>query len=154
MCFLFRNYLPIGKGRALHLNFEPLSPKNALCQVWLKLALWFWRRRRKCEKFTTTPTTTPTTTTTTDNGKFWSEKLTWAFGSGELKTGLFRFYFGVYQYHWLGNFISQSEKNFDIQFHVLDNERGSRSTLYWKKVDKRCIFYLIFVSYFRHFENA
>ena len=78
--------------------------------------------------------------------KFWSEKLTWVFGSGELKTGLFRFYFGVYQYHWLGNFISQSEKNFDIQFHVLDNEGGSRSILYWKKVDKRCIFYLIFVS--------
>ena len=46
----------------------------------------------------------------------------------------------------MGNFIRQSEKNFDIQFHVLDNEGGSRSILYWKKVDKRCIFYLIFVS--------
>ena len=21
------------------------SPKNALCQVWLKLSKWFWRRR-------------------------------------------------------------------------------------------------------------
>ena len=29
----------------LHLNkLESPSPKNALCQVWLKLANWFWRR--------------------------------------------------------------------------------------------------------------
>lgn len=26
-------------------------PKNALCQVWMKLAQWFWRSR-KCNKFT------------------------------------------------------------------------------------------------------
>ena len=32
---------PLEKRRALHL---------ALCQVWLKLAQWSWRRRRKCEK--------------------------------------------------------------------------------------------------------
>ena len=50
---LFRNYLPLEKGGALHLNkFESPSPKDALCQVWLKLAQWFWRRRWKCEKFT------------------------------------------------------------------------------------------------------
>ena len=50
---LFRNYLPLEKGRALHFNkLESPSPKNALCQVWLKLAQWFWRRRWKCEKFT------------------------------------------------------------------------------------------------------
>ena len=62
---LFRNYLPLKKGGALHLNkLESPSPKDALCQVWLKLAVWFWRRRWKCEKFTTT-----TTTTTTDNGQ-------------------------------------------------------------------------------------
>ena len=31
---------------ALHLNkLESPSPKDALCQVWLKLAQWFWRRR-------------------------------------------------------------------------------------------------------------
>ena len=43
---LFRNYLPLGKGGALHLNkLESPSPKDALCQVWLKLAQWFWRRR-------------------------------------------------------------------------------------------------------------
>ena len=34
------------KGRALHLNkLESPSPKDTLCQVWLKLAQWFWRRR-------------------------------------------------------------------------------------------------------------
>ena len=39
---LFRNYLPLEKGGALHLNkLESPSPKNALCQVWLKLAQWF-----------------------------------------------------------------------------------------------------------------
>ena len=50
---LFRNYLPLEKGGALHLNkLESPSAKDALCQVWLKLAQWFWRRRRKCEKVT------------------------------------------------------------------------------------------------------
>ena len=43
---LFRNYLPLEKGRALYVNkLESLLPKDALCQVWLKLAKWFWRRR-------------------------------------------------------------------------------------------------------------
>ena len=43
---LFHNYLPFEKGMALHLKkLESPSPKNALCQVWLKLAHWFWRRR-------------------------------------------------------------------------------------------------------------
>ena len=52
---LFRNYLPFAKGGALHLNrFESPSPKDTLCQVWLKLVQWFWSRRWKCEKFTTT----------------------------------------------------------------------------------------------------
>ena len=36
---LFRNYLPLEKGGPLHLNkLESPSPKDALCQVWLKLA--------------------------------------------------------------------------------------------------------------------
>ena len=45
---LFHNYmyLPLGNGVALYLNkFESHSPKDALCQVWLKLAPWFCRRR-------------------------------------------------------------------------------------------------------------
>ena len=50
---LFRNYLPLEKGRAFHLNkLESPPPKDALCQVWLKLTQWFWRRRWKYEKFT------------------------------------------------------------------------------------------------------
>ena len=36
---LFRNYLPLEKGGAIHLNeLESPSPKDAFCQVWLKLA--------------------------------------------------------------------------------------------------------------------
>ena len=43
---LFRDYIPLEKGVALHLNkLESPSPKDALCQVWFKLAKWFWRRR-------------------------------------------------------------------------------------------------------------
>ena len=46
MFSLFRNYLPLEKGRALHLNkLKSPSSKVALCQVWLKLAQWFLRRR-------------------------------------------------------------------------------------------------------------
>jgi hypothetical protein len=34
------------KGYPLRLNkFESPSPKDNLCQVWLKLAQWLWRRR-------------------------------------------------------------------------------------------------------------
>ena len=41
---LFRNYIPLEKGGALHLNkIESPLPKDALCQVWLKLAQWFWK---------------------------------------------------------------------------------------------------------------
>ena len=47
---LFPNYLPFGTGVALHLNkLEPPSPRDTLCQGWLNLAQWFWRRRWKCE---------------------------------------------------------------------------------------------------------
>ena len=43
---LFRNYLPLEMGRALHLNkIESPSLKNALCKVCLKLAQWFRRGR-------------------------------------------------------------------------------------------------------------
>ena len=37
----FFYYIPLEKGGALHLNkYDPTSPKNSWCQVWLKLALW------------------------------------------------------------------------------------------------------------------
>jgi hypothetical protein len=32
-------------GNVLHLKLESPLPKDDLCQVWLKLALWFWRIR-------------------------------------------------------------------------------------------------------------
>ena len=55
----------------LHLNkLESPSPKDALCQVWLKLAQWFWRRRWKSLQ-------------TNDRQ---SEKITWMFSSGKLKS--------------------------------------------------------------------
>ena len=84
---------PLEIRGALHLNklIYP-SPKDDLCQVWLKLARWFWRRRWKCEMFTDgqtdrrtdrqTETDRQTDRQTNDR---WSEKLTWAFSSGELK---------------------------------------------------------------------
>ena len=52
---IFSYYLPLEKDGTHHLDrFDSLVPKDHLCQVWLKLALWFWRRRWKCEIFTTT----------------------------------------------------------------------------------------------------
>ena len=43
---LFRIYLPLEKGGALHLNkLKSPSPKDALCEVWLKLDQWFWKRK-------------------------------------------------------------------------------------------------------------
>ena len=42
---LFHNYLPLEKGRALHLNkLGSPSPKDALCKVLLKLVQWIFRR--------------------------------------------------------------------------------------------------------------
>ena len=42
----FRYYLPLERGNTLHLNkLKSPSHKDDLCQVWLKLVQWFWRRR-------------------------------------------------------------------------------------------------------------
>ena len=50
---LFRNYLPLKRGVVLHLNkFEFHLPKDALWQVWLKLAQWFLRIWKCEEKYT------------------------------------------------------------------------------------------------------
>ena len=71
---LFDNYLLLEKGGVLHLNkLESPSPKDALCQVWLKLPQWLWRRRWNVKVYGRTM------------DKLCSEKLTWAFDSGELK---------------------------------------------------------------------
>ena len=40
----FHYFLPLKKDRALHLNkLESPFPRDALCKVWLKLALWFFK---------------------------------------------------------------------------------------------------------------
>ena len=67
---LFRYYLPLEKSGALSLNKLEFSiPKNAFCHVWLKLAKRFcWRR----------------TYNNDDDGQ--QTKVTWVFGSGELKS--------------------------------------------------------------------
>jgi hypothetical protein len=50
---LFRYYLPLERGFPFSLNkLDSPSPKDDLCQVWLKLVQWFWRRSRKCKRFT------------------------------------------------------------------------------------------------------
>ena len=68
---LFLYYLPLEKDKALHLNkLESPLPKDALYQVWMKMALWFWKRKVYTEKGTDVRQ---------------SEKLNWAFSSGELR---------------------------------------------------------------------
>ena len=47
----FLNYLPLEKDGTLHLNkLESSTPKDALCQVWLKLVQSFWRSKMKIWK--------------------------------------------------------------------------------------------------------
>ena len=42
---LFHNDLSLEKCMAHHLNkIESQSFRDAMCQVWFKLAKWFWRR--------------------------------------------------------------------------------------------------------------
>jgi hypothetical protein len=44
--FTLLHYLPLERGNPLYLNnLKSHPPKDDLCQVWLKLAEWFWRRR-------------------------------------------------------------------------------------------------------------
>jgi hypothetical protein len=51
---LFCYYLPLEKGDPLHLDkLESPPPKDDLCQVWLNLAHWFWRRSRNYESLQT-----------------------------------------------------------------------------------------------------
>lgn len=65
----------------LHLNrLEFPAHSDALCHITLKSAQWFRSKRWKWEMFITQ---TPTISTRTD--KSLSEKLIWAFGSGEQK---------------------------------------------------------------------
>ena len=90
----FCNYLPWEKGGALHLNkLKSLHPRILCAKFGWKSpsgsgeedenvkSLRRQRRRR-----------------TTD--KFWSEKLTWAFGSGELKTRKYNTKPSKFLYHF------------------------------------------------------
>ena len=73
---LFHNYLPLEKDVAVDLNiFESPSPKDSLCQVWLKLALVLEKKMKMWKVYRRTDRQT------TDNRR--SEKLTWAYSSGE-----------------------------------------------------------------------
>ena len=66
----FPLYIPFKNGVDLHLNIIKFPlPKDALCQDWLKLAQWLWRRGWNCEIFTYDRR---------------SEKFTWAFSSVQL----------------------------------------------------------------------
>lgn len=48
---IFQKYFPSKDGMALHLNkFGPPLSNNAMRKVWLVVAPWFVRRKRKCEK--------------------------------------------------------------------------------------------------------
>jgi hypothetical protein len=45
---------PLGHGQPTSFEqFRIPSPNDDLCQVWLKLAQWFWRRSRKCKSLQT-----------------------------------------------------------------------------------------------------
>jgi hypothetical protein len=78
------------KGYPLHLkNLESSPRKDHMCQVWLTFGQWFWRRSRKCKSLQTDrQTDIQKDKWTPDNGR--SEKLTWAFSSGELTIGSFQ----------------------------------------------------------------
>ena len=106
------------------------SPKDAMRQVWLKLTQWFWRRKWKCEKFMTATTTT----TTTAADKFWSEKLTWAFGSGELKKIIQSMAFSSYdiirnQHDWCNLIVNGNVIWISSVKHTMD----FLSSFFWKE---------------------
>jgi hypothetical protein len=51
---LFHYYLLLEKGYPLPMNkLESHWSKDDLCQVWLKVVQWFWRRSRKCKSLQT-----------------------------------------------------------------------------------------------------
>ena len=46
--FVISYHLPLEINETLHLNkLKPPLPTDAFCQVWLKLAKWFWRKSFK-----------------------------------------------------------------------------------------------------------
>ena len=77
MFSLYHYYLPFGKSLVLHLKklpkLNPNHPRMLCTKFGWNWPNWLWRRRRKVKSLQRTM------------DKLWSEKLTWAFGSGELK---------------------------------------------------------------------
>ena len=81
---LFCYYLPLEINATHHLNkLESPSPTDASYQVSLKLKFCVWRRRSFKFGEENVKSLQRQRRRTTDI--FWSEKLIWAFGSGELK---------------------------------------------------------------------
>jgi hypothetical protein len=75
---LFPYYLPLEKGVSLQLiRVESPSPKSDLCQVWLKLTQWFWRRGRRYKSLQTDRRTGGRRTTGDRNSSL-ERKLQWA----------------------------------------------------------------------------
>jgi hypothetical protein len=88
---LFCYYLLLERGNPLHLNKRKSNfPTDDLCQVWLKLALWFWRRSRKCKSLQTDGKTDGRWTTDDQNS---SLELRWAKKDVNENTGFLSFVF-------------------------------------------------------------
>ena len=120
---LFRNHLPYEKGEAfIWTNLNPLH-KRMLCLVWLKLVQWYWRRRWKCEKFTTT-----TTTTTTNNGQILIRKVHFSLRLRWAKNGKYRV-----------------DKRINLLLHITVKRTEK------KNINKQAVFYhrYIWVQFFR-----
>ena len=81
MFLLFGNYLPLEKGGALHLNkLDPLHPRMHCAKLGWNLPSGSGEGDENVKSLQQRQRQRGRTT-----NKFWSEKLTWAFGSGELK---------------------------------------------------------------------
>ena len=90
-------YFAILLFSSLHLNKSKSCSLDVALIVpnWLKLAQWFLRRGWKCEMLTDIQTAR-----LTDNKQ--SEKFTWAFSSGELKTSILSTTTHIYKNNLLG----------------------------------------------------
>ena len=88
---LYRNYLPLEKDVAIHLNNLEFPPsKDALSKVWLKLSQWFLRYEHV--KSLQTDGQTDRDRRSTDDMR--SDKLTWASING---SALYSVQFSVFQ---------------------------------------------------------
>ena len=86
----FRYFLIIFPWKRVDPSFEqtwiPFT-KGCFVLIWLKLAKWFWGRRWKWGKIYDDNTNSKQWRRRRTTDILWSEKLTWAFGSCDLKYG-------------------------------------------------------------------